>query len=122
VRISGGDAERLSTVARHAADAGLEVWFYPFPGDLGGVPCQPPQGAIPDEDEQVRYLNEPFDVFEEEDVIPRCGSPSPTTTSPAPATSPPTAPCACSTRPDGNRSKVFHAMSTRHQRPNGRPD
>ncbi|MGW1410099.1 hypothetical protein [Streptomyces sp. NPDC002403] len=34
VRISGGDAERLSIAARHAADAGLEVWFSPFPADL----------------------------------------------------------------------------------------
>ncbi|MEU3527799.1 hypothetical protein AB0E62_28665 [Streptomyces sp. NPDC038707] len=34
VRLSGGDAERLSSAARHAADAGLEVWFSPFPADL----------------------------------------------------------------------------------------
>ncbi|RKN39020.1 hypothetical protein [Streptomyces hoynatensis] len=34
VRISGRDAERLSIAARHAADAGLEVWFSPFPADL----------------------------------------------------------------------------------------
>nr|WP_221381897.1 hypothetical protein [Actinoplanes polyasparticus] len=31
VRISGGDPERLSVAAGHAADAGLEVWFSPFP-------------------------------------------------------------------------------------------
>jgi hypothetical protein len=34
VRISGGDAGRLYTAARHAADAGLEVWYAPFPVDL----------------------------------------------------------------------------------------
>jgi hypothetical protein len=34
VRISGGDPERLSVAAGHAADAGLEVWFAPFPCDL----------------------------------------------------------------------------------------
>jgi hypothetical protein len=34
VRISGGDPERLSVAARHAAAAGLEVWFAPFPVDL----------------------------------------------------------------------------------------
>lgn len=34
VRISGRDPERLGTAARHAADAGLEIWFSPFPVDL----------------------------------------------------------------------------------------
>ncbi|MEU9121163.1 hypothetical protein AB0C96_15135 [Streptomyces sp. NPDC048506] len=34
VRISGGDPERLSVAARCAAEAGLEVWFAPFPVDL----------------------------------------------------------------------------------------
>jgi hypothetical protein len=34
VRISGRDPERLSTAARYAAEAGLEVWFAPFPVDL----------------------------------------------------------------------------------------
>jgi hypothetical protein len=34
VRISGGDPERLSIAARHAAAAGLEVWFAPFPVDV----------------------------------------------------------------------------------------
>ncbi|MFB6440719.1 hypothetical protein ACFCVY_28745 [Streptomyces sp. NPDC056411] len=34
VRISGGDPERLGIAAEHAAAAGLEVWFAPFPVDL----------------------------------------------------------------------------------------
>ncbi|MER6088811.1 hypothetical protein [Streptomyces bluensis] len=34
VRVSGRDPERLGIAARHAADAGLEVWFAPFPVDL----------------------------------------------------------------------------------------
>ena len=34
VRISGGDPDRLSIAAEHAADAGLEVWFAPFPCEL----------------------------------------------------------------------------------------
>ncbi|WP_433340712.1 hypothetical protein [Streptomyces sp. CA-253872] len=34
VRVTGRDAERLGVAARHAADAGLEVWFSPFPVDL----------------------------------------------------------------------------------------
>lgn len=37
-------------------------------GDLGGMAWQPPRGAVPDEDEQVRYLNELLDIFEEEGV------------------------------------------------------
>jgi hypothetical protein len=34
VRISGGDPERIEAAARHAAEAGLQVWFAPFPVDL----------------------------------------------------------------------------------------
>ncbi|GAB2804392.1 hypothetical protein GCM10027176_06670 [Actinoallomurus bryophytorum] len=34
VRITGGDAERLAVAGRCAAEAGLEVWFAPFPSDL----------------------------------------------------------------------------------------
>ncbi|MGV9341401.1 hypothetical protein [Streptomyces sp. NPDC003688] len=34
VRITGGDPERLSTAAGHAAAAGLEVWFSPFPCEM----------------------------------------------------------------------------------------
>jgi hypothetical protein len=34
VRITGGDVDRISVAAEHAAAAGLEVWFAPFPCDL----------------------------------------------------------------------------------------
>jgi hypothetical protein len=34
VRVTGGDPARLELAARHAADAGLEVWFSPFTCDL----------------------------------------------------------------------------------------
>jgi hypothetical protein len=34
VRITGGDPDRLELAARHAADAGLEVWFCPFTNGL----------------------------------------------------------------------------------------
>ena len=34
VRVAGGDIERLKLAAGHAADAGLEVWFSPFPCEL----------------------------------------------------------------------------------------
>jgi hypothetical protein len=34
VRITGGDPGRLEIAARHAADAGLEVWFCPFTNGL----------------------------------------------------------------------------------------
>ncbi|MFJ9415457.1 hypothetical protein ACIRPT_14980 [Streptomyces sp. NPDC101227] len=37
-------------------------------GELGGLAWQPPQGAVPDEGEQVRYLTELLDIFEEEGV------------------------------------------------------
>ena len=35
VRISGGDPGRLSVAGELAAAAGLEVWFAPFPCELG---------------------------------------------------------------------------------------
>ena len=35
VRVSGGDPERLSVAGQAAADAGLRVWFSPFPAELG---------------------------------------------------------------------------------------
>lgn len=41
---------------------------YAGAGDLGGMAWQPPPGAVPDEDEQVRYLTELLDIFEEEGV------------------------------------------------------
>ncbi|MER7989673.1 hypothetical protein ABTY53_29400 [Streptomyces noursei] len=41
VRISGGRPERLDVAARCAAEAGLEVWFAPFPVDLT------PDGMLP---------------------------------------------------------------------------
>ncbi|NUP83935.1 MAG: hypothetical protein HOV96_41055 [Nonomuraea sp.] len=34
VRVSGGDPDRLTVAAGHAAAAGLEVWFAPFPVDV----------------------------------------------------------------------------------------
>lgn len=34
VRITGGDRDRLETAARHAADAGLEIWYSPFTNGL----------------------------------------------------------------------------------------
>ncbi|MFF0387245.1 hypothetical protein ACFYS8_00965 [Kitasatospora sp. NPDC004615] len=41
VRITGGDPERLDLAAQLAADAGLEVWYSPFPADL------PPAALLP---------------------------------------------------------------------------
>ncbi|NUR85460.1 MAG: hypothetical protein HOY71_15360 [Nonomuraea sp.] len=34
VRVSGGDPGRIAVAAERAADAGLEVWFAPFPVDV----------------------------------------------------------------------------------------
>ncbi|MEV7425860.1 hypothetical protein [Streptomyces sp. NPDC091212] len=34
VRVTGGDRDRLETAARHAAGAGLEVWYSPFTNGL----------------------------------------------------------------------------------------
>lgn len=42
----------------------------PYQGasDLGGMAWQPPEDAVPDEGEQVRYFNELLDVFESEGI------------------------------------------------------
>jgi hypothetical protein len=36
VRVSGGDLSRMATAARHAVDAGLELWLSPMPAELDG--------------------------------------------------------------------------------------
>ncbi|MCC2274166.1 hypothetical protein LKL35_01750 [Streptomyces sp. ET3-23] len=90
-------------------------------GDLGGMAWQPPHGAIPDEAEQVRYLNELLDIFEEEGVdtalwfsfanYDKSGDRD-------------IASYGVVRLVDETRwepKKVFHAMSARHQRPSGRP-
>jgi hypothetical protein len=41
VRITGGDPQRLAVAAGHAADAGLEVWFSPFPCELPATELLP---------------------------------------------------------------------------------
>ncbi|GIF67329.1 hypothetical protein Ais01nite_53640 [Asanoa ishikariensis] len=41
VRITGGDPERLTVAAEHAVDAGLEVWFSPFPCELPATDLLP---------------------------------------------------------------------------------
>ncbi|QIS13367.1 hypothetical protein [Nocardia arthritidis] len=41
VRITGGDPERLAIAAGHAVDAGLEVWFSPFPCELSAAELVP---------------------------------------------------------------------------------
>ncbi|GAA3681117.1 hypothetical protein GCM10022224_051760 [Nonomuraea antimicrobica] len=41
---------------------------YQGAGRLGGMAWQPPEGAVPDEQEQVRYLTELVDIFEAEGV------------------------------------------------------
>ena len=41
VRITGGEPERLAVAAGHASDAGLEVWFSPFPCELSATELVP---------------------------------------------------------------------------------
>ncbi|HEV2640640.1 MAG TPA: hypothetical protein VGX23_36285 [Actinocrinis sp.] len=54
VRISGGDPQRLTEAARHAAAAGLEVWFAPFPCELGPEELLPFFADCADRAEQIR--------------------------------------------------------------------
>lgn len=89
IRITGGEPDRLETTARHAAAAGLEVWFSPFPcemtneemlpylADYGGAGrhiamepdgVTPKPGLVRDQGEQVRYLDDLMPIFEDEGV------------------------------------------------------
>lgn len=54
VRITGADPERLSIAARHAAEAGLEVWFAPFPCELAPEQLLPFFADCADRAEQLR--------------------------------------------------------------------
>ncbi|MFG1862556.1 hypothetical protein [Microbispora bryophytorum] len=54
VRITGGHPERLSVAARHAADAGLEVWFAPFPCEMTTRELAPFFAECAERAEQVR--------------------------------------------------------------------
>jgi len=54
VRISGGDPKRLSIAAQHAAAAGLEVWFAPFPCELTTEELAPLLAECADRAEQLR--------------------------------------------------------------------
>jgi hypothetical protein len=54
VRISGGDPERISVSARYAVAAGLEVWFSPFPCDMGVDELRPYFAECADRAEELR--------------------------------------------------------------------
>ena len=54
VRVSGGDPVRLSLAARLAADAGLEVWFAPFPCELTTAELMPLFAECAERAEQLR--------------------------------------------------------------------
>jgi len=54
VRVSGGDPERLSIAAEHAAAAGLEVWFAPFPCELTAAELAPLLAECADRAERLR--------------------------------------------------------------------
>ncbi|MFD7713845.1 hypothetical protein [Streptomyces sp. NPDC059786] len=90
-------------------------------GDLGGTAWQPPRGAIPDEDEQVRYLNELLDIFEEEDVDTALWFSFANYDKPRDRDIASYGVVRMLDETRWEPKKVFHAMSTRHQRPNGRP-
>lgn len=91
-------------------------------GELGGMAWQPPHEAIPDEDEQVRYLNELLDIFEDEGVDTALWFSFANYDKPRDRD---IASYGVVRMLDDTRwepKQVFRAMSTRHQRPNSRCD
>jgi hypothetical protein len=54
VRITGEQPERLSLAARAAAEAGLEVWFSPFPVELGEDALRPYFAECAERAEEIR--------------------------------------------------------------------
>ncbi|MYT68210.1 MULTISPECIES: hypothetical protein [unclassified Streptomyces] len=91
-------------------------------GDLGGMAWQPPQGAIPDEDEQVRYFNELLDIFEEEGVDTALWFSFANYDKPGDRDVASYGVVRMLDETLCEPKKIFHAMSTRHQRPDGRSD
>lgn len=91
-------------------------------GDLGGMAWRPPQGAIPDEDEQVRYLNELLDIFEEESVDTALWFSFANYDKPRDRDIASYGVVRMLDETRWEPKKVFHAMSARHQRPKGRSD
>jgi hypothetical protein len=91
-------------------------------GDLGGMAWQPPHGATPDEDEQVRYLNELLDIFEEEGVDAALWFSFANYDKPRDRDIASYGVVRLLDETRWEPKRVFHAMSTRHQRPNLRSD
>lgn len=63
--------EEIRALTRHGKPVAITEFgtcAYRGAGELGGMAWQPPEGAVPDEQEQVRYLTELLDVFEAEGV------------------------------------------------------
>ncbi|MDH2424678.1 hypothetical protein [Sphaerisporangium sp. TRM90804] len=54
VRVSGGLPERLSVAGRYAAEAGLEVWFAPFPCEMTRERMRPYFADCADRAERLR--------------------------------------------------------------------
>ncbi|WP_372351134.1 hypothetical protein [Streptomyces sp. KL116D] len=90
---------------------------YQGAGELGGMAWQPPQGAIPDEDEQVRYFDELLDVFEEEGVDTALWFSFANYDKPGDRDIASYGVVRMLNESRWEPKKVFHAMSTRNQRP-----
>ncbi|MFI8849906.1 hypothetical protein ACIGW3_06830 [Streptomyces sp. NPDC053499] len=89
-------------------------------GDLGGMAWQPPQEAVPDEDEQVRYFNELLDIFEEEGVDTALWFSFANYDKPGDRDIASYGVVRMLDEARWEPKRVFHAMSTRYQRPKGR--
>lgn len=90
--------------------------------DLGGMAWQPPRGAVPDEDEQVRYLNELLDIFEEENVDTALWFSFANFDKPRDRDIASYGIVRLQDETRWEPKKAFHAMSARYRRSNGRPD
>ncbi|TDP91850.1 hypothetical protein [Labedaea rhizosphaerae] len=63
--------EEIRALTQHGKPVAITEFgtcAYRGAGELGGMAWQPPEGAVPDEHEQVRYLTELLDVFDAEGV------------------------------------------------------
>lgn len=113
----GVDAYRPTDMADHLAHgkpvAVTEFGTCPYrgAGELGGMAWQPPRGAVHDEDEQVRYLNELSEVFERIGIDTALWF---TYARFKPGTDGGLGSYAV-VEPDGRRRKVFAAMAQRYQ-------
>ncbi|WP_432070566.1 hypothetical protein [Streptomyces sp. AA1529] len=122
---AGTFRDRLRALHSHGKPVAVTEYgtcAYRGAGDLGGMAWQPPPGAVRDEDEQVRYLGELLDIFEEEGVDTALWFSFANYDKPGDRDLASYGAVRMLDETRWEPKRVFHAMSARYRRPEGRPE